>query len=233
VLVTTEVLQANCLGYNSRVAVVVNALDERLLVRRRWPQDRRMFPARRKVIGYMGTFSHDADILLISEALERVCARRDDTDIQIIGAIGDVRTFERLARLPVRVVPVATREVEYPLFMLWLTSRVWWDIGIAPLRDTAFNRCKSDLKLLDYSAMGAAGVFSRVGPYLASVSHQQTGWLAGDDVQQWVEALETLLEEDLWRVEMAANAQRYLYSQRTLKHCAPEWSRALDHLLQS
>lgn len=39
------------------------------------------------------------------------------------------------------------------------------DIAIAPLIDSEFNRCKSNIKMLEFSACGAASVYSNVEPY--------------------------------------------------------------------
>ena len=39
------------------------------------------------------------------------------------------------------------------------------DIGIAPLNDTPFNHCKSNIKCLEYTAAGMVGVYSDVTPY--------------------------------------------------------------------
>ena len=41
------------------------------------------------------------------------------------------------------------------------------DICIAPLEDNIFNSCKSNIKCLEYSAAGAAGIYSDVNPYNA------------------------------------------------------------------
>ena len=39
------------------------------------------------------------------------------------------------------------------------------DICIAPLQDIEFNHCKSNIKCLEYNAVGAVGVYSNVTPY--------------------------------------------------------------------
>jgi hypothetical protein len=39
------------------------------------------------------------------------------------------------------------------------------DIAIAPLIDNEFNSCKSNIKCLEYTAIGAVGVYSNVTPY--------------------------------------------------------------------
>ncbi|MEI2421731.1 hypothetical protein V6O07_15755, partial [Arthrospira platensis SPKY2] len=45
------------------------------------------------------------------------------------------------------------------------------DIFIAPLEDNLFNRCKSGLKFLEYSALGVPGVYSHLEPYQDLVQH--------------------------------------------------------------
>ena len=44
------------------------------------------------------------------------------------------------------------------------------DIFIAPLLDNLFNRCKSQIKFLEYSVLGVAGVFSRLEPYKSVIT---------------------------------------------------------------
>jgi hypothetical protein len=39
------------------------------------------------------------------------------------------------------------------------------DLAIAPLIDNEFNSCKSNIKMLEFTAMGAAGIYSDVEPY--------------------------------------------------------------------
>jgi hypothetical protein len=124
-------------------------------------------------------------------------------------------------------------EHAYPLFMLWFTGHIRWDIAISPLRDTAFNQCKSDIKFLDYSAIGAAGIYSRVPAYESSVHHSQTGLLVDNDGEAWEEALETLLSDDGQRARLAQGAFQYLYTQRTLACRVGDWLTALDELLEN
>jgi glycosyltransferase involved in cell wall biosynthesis len=115
--------------------------------------------------------------------------------------------------------------------MLWFSSHLRWDIALSPLKDTPFNQCKSDIKFLDYSAIGAAGIYSRVPAYESSVRHLETGWLAENEVDAWVEALERLLSDDGLRIQIAQNATRYLYTERSLARCARCWLQALENLL--
>jgi len=232
VWVTTPTLQERLAKFNSKTVVMLNALDERLLVGARLPPVNSPFGQRRKVIGYMGTLTHDHDLLMILPALQTVWERhRGEIEFQLVGVVGQKDTLQALRELPVRVAGPKPKEMEYPLFMLWFSSRCCWDIAIAPLKGTPFNRCKSDIKFLDYSTIGAAGIYSQVPAYESSVRHLETGWLAENDVGAWVEALEELLIDDHLRGQLAQNATRYLYSERTLNHCAHNWLKALENVL--
>ena len=95
-----------------------------------------------------------------------------------------------------------------------------WDVGIAPLENTIFNRCKSDIKFLDYSALGFPGIYSRVPSYEGTVQHLETGYLVENTPSAWTEALDVLLANTDLRTQLALNAQEYVFSTRTLQHGA-------------
>ena len=117
-----------------------------------------------------------------------------------------------------------------PEFMAWF-SQLHWDIAIAPLKDTPFNRGKSDIKFLDYCALGAAGIYSNLPVYESSIRHLETGWLADNTLESWVEALESLLLDNQLRERIAQNAAQYLLTHRTVGCCVHNWLAALENLL--
>jgi len=63
------------------------------------------------------------------------------------------------------------------------------DCGLAPLHNTVFNRCKSTLKWLEYSAMGLPTIASNVVPYKHSIEHGITGYLVDNNPEAWTEAI--------------------------------------------
>jgi processive 1,2-diacylglycerol beta-glucosyltransferase len=249
VLVTTPALKERLEQYNSNILILPNALDERLLVRRIPPplslsgrgaggegslslSGQSPWGEGSVTIGYMGTPTHDEDLQLVLPALHRVCHRHaGNVELQLIGAVRSVETKKLLSNLPVRQIPLDPRETEYPLFMLWFTANTQWDIAISPLRDTPFNRCKSDIKFLDYAAIGAAGVFSKIPAYTTTVQHQQNGWLAENTPEAWEKALETLIANPELRWHLASNANNYLYAARTLAQRATDWAAAVNRML--
>ena len=234
VMVTTPALRERLVDANPNIVVIPTALDERLLVRRMPSPTYSMLGKARKVIGYMGTLTHDDDLVMVVPVLQAVWERHcGNVEFQMTGVVGRPDTLDALHGLPVRWIRPSLEETEYPLFMLWFTGRILWDIAISPLRDTAFNHCKSDIKFLDYCAIAAVGVYSRVPAYDSSVRHLETGWLVENEVDAWVEALEELLFNDSLRVQLARNATRYLYAERILARCAVNWSNAIEDVLET
>jgi processive 1,2-diacylglycerol beta-glucosyltransferase len=231
VIATTLPLREQMLAANRNVVVVPNNLDERLLVRRGGAPPGSPFGQRRKVIGYMGTMTHEEDLAMIAPSLREIALRHpNQVKFDFVGVRASQASTGDLADLPARWLSPAVQESEYPLFMLWFTTHAQWDIAISPLQDTPFNRCKSDIKFLDYSAIGAAGVYSRAPTYESTVRHGETGLLAENRTDSWVEALETLLTDNAMRARIAENATRYLFSERILARTASRWLEALDRL---
>ncbi len=229
VIVTTQALKARLDLYNPNILILPHALDERLLVRRfASPGEGPL------TIGYMGTFTHDDDLMLVLPAIRNICHRHTGrVQFQLIGAMRNEETKKLLEDLPIHYIPLDPREMEYPLFMLWFSANTRWDIAIAPLHDTPFNRCKSDIKFLDYAAIGTAGIFSRCSEYGTTVQHQENGWLTANTPEAWEEALETLILDPNLRWQLSSQANSYLYTKRILEQRATDWVKTVHQLLLS
>jgi processive 1,2-diacylglycerol beta-glucosyltransferase len=226
VLVSTPALRARYASLNSQIRVVGNALDERLVVK---GVSLSGSDEGRMVLGYMGTLTHDDDLLLLLPALDEASASLTvPLELQIIGGVADAKTLAQLGQLPFPITHLMSPSPEYPQFLPWFTGNVRWDIALAPLRDTPFNRAKSDIKFLDYAALGAPGIYSDLPVYADSVRHGETGLLAANDTASWAAALRSLIEQPALRRELAANARRYLYNERILAVRAADWADALE-----
>jgi len=221
-LVSTTHLRDRLSEYGSRIAVVPNQLDERLLVA--------PTPAMRKHagaplrVGFMGTRSHDEDMEMIAPALAALMEARPNTELHVVGGIN------RPLPLGLKAIRHEAPTGDYPLFMLWFLSTMRWDIALAPLRDSAYARCKSDIKWLDYSALGAAGIYSGLAPY-ETVRDGDNGVVADNDPASWTHALLRLASDDAWRTSLIHRAWRELRETRTLAQHAHEWPDAIEGLL--
>jgi processive 1,2-diacylglycerol beta-glucosyltransferase len=231
IIVSTNDLQQRLYGLNNNIFVVPNALDERLLAAS-LPSSNSINTdtntnKKRKVIGYMGTHTHDADLMMILQSLRSILRKYQKTwELQLIGGIADSSIIQAFAGLPIKILKVGDNG-QYPDFMRWMSQSVQWDLAIAPLEDDCFTRCKSDIKFLDYSALGIPGIYSQVTPYKNTVRHLETGYLARNNSQDWQEAFEFLLNDDILRKKLAVQAQTYVFSNRILKHRAQNWQDAI------
>jgi glycosyltransferase involved in cell wall biosynthesis len=227
IIVTTQLLKERLARLNQNIFVVPNVLDERL-----WGSGSLVeTPAngcnKARVIGYMGTHTHDSDLRMILQALRATLRKHAGfVELQLIGCVADGAVLEAFAGLPLRVLDVGDN-VEYPAFARWMVKNVKWDLAIAPLEEDVFTRCKSDIKFLDYSALGIAGIYSQGPVYGNTVRHLETGYLAANDPDSWSEGLELLLTDDSLRQRIGKKAQEYTFSSRTLQHCAANWREAI------
>jgi hypothetical protein len=94
----------------------------------------------------------------------------------------------------------------YPGFVNWITAAPPWDIGLAPLADTAFNRSKSVIKVLDYAAMGLAALASDMPVYQGSLAAGVGGRLVRNDPDAWYAALSLLVRDRAERARLAEGA---------------------------
>lgn len=197
--VATEPLREILLRYNPAIEVLPNYLDDSLW-RLREPQNY-TDPSRPVTIGYMGGHSHTPDLLLVLPALTEILNK-------YLGRIrflflGIESPAELAAYSRVDWVPRPSKH--YDEFAAYF-QQLEMDIAIAPLGDNLFNACKSAIKFLEYTAIGAPGVYSRITPYTSIIDHEIDGMLAAS-TEEWVDALSKLIESPALRLEQIRNAQ--------------------------
>jgi hypothetical protein len=114
----------------------------------------------------------------------------------------------------------------YVPFVAWLRRQGPFHVGLAPLRDTPFNACKSDIKFLDYSALGLLSVLSDVPAYHGDARARGLAVFADNTTESWHEALFRLVSEGPSR-EIALSAQAYVWEEREVGRAAAQQSRLL------
>tara|TARA_R110002167_G_scaffold153010_10_gene347146 strand:+ start:62 stop:391 length:330 start_codon:yes stop_codon:yes gene_type:complete len=101
------------------------------------------------------------------------------------------------------------------------------DIGICPLIDNLFNRSKSNLKWLQYSALGAATVASDLDPY-KDIEDGVDGVLVEETQEAWSDAIMSLLKDDKKRVSMGNEARETLLKTWDVRNRAADWVTVFD-----
>ncbi|MDY0301718.1 MAG: glycosyltransferase [Trichlorobacter sp.] len=218
VTVSTPELKSHFSSYSNNVYVLPNLLDSDL-----WetPSPPSFGPI---VIGYAGGKTHATDISLLEEVLEAIAGKYPG---KVVFTFMGCAT-ERLSRLPGFVfIPFNATYEAYARKM----QQTPMDIALVPLEDNPFNRCKSNIKWLEYSACGFAGIYADLRPYSDCIEHGQTGLLVGPEPDQWYRAIELLIEHPELRHSIASNARQKVLSTYTLKTGAHCWLEVYHEVL--
>jgi hypothetical protein len=196
------------------VTIVPNALDAELWTTAATEDDDDRPDGEHRVL-YMGTLTHAADLELLRDVFDDL-ATVDGTPIrlEVIGVTeeGGADWFRR----------VEVPDGHYPAFSRWLVAhRERWRAGVAPLRDEEFNRAKSDLKFLEYTALGLPAVVSDRPSY--AVAREHGAVVVPDDVGAWRDAVRAAVE----RGAPDARAARWVAEERTIGRDGDTWRRVL------
>lgn len=147
------------------------------------------------VIGWGGSLGHLDDLRAIAPALVAFLERRDDAVLSVMCAESIAQVFDELPAAKLRRTEPGSIDAYYK-FVGTL------DIGIAPLLDAGFNRCRSDVKYLEYAAHSVAAVVQELVPYLGSVRDGETGFFFRTP-SELVAVLERLLDDAELRCRVA------------------------------
>lgn len=178
--------------YNKHIYVVPNSIDFGL-----WGKVRR---SRRRglTIGWAGGASHDEDLRIAEPAIHAILKDFPETRFILVhGAPAFLRGVPRVEHVR-KWAPI----LRYPQHL----ASQGFDIGIAPLVDNKFNRGKSNLRWLEYSALGVPCVASRVGNFAETIKDGVDGLLAGSPLE-FEDCLRRLVSDRRLRSAIGRRAQ--------------------------
>jgi glycosyltransferase involved in cell wall biosynthesis len=190
VTVTSNHLAEIVSKFNPNVYVIPNCIDFALLSYQK-PATERL------TVGWAGGSSHKQDFEAVKSGLRSFLKRNPDIDMHFIGQ----SYAEEVGRPDARFTGWSVNLVEY-------LQNIDFTIGLAPLAFHRFNRSKSDLKFLEYSALGIPVVASDFGPYAESVIHGVTGFLVSRP-HEWSQYLRDLVNDEAMRTEIGINAKTW------------------------
>jgi glycosyltransferase involved in cell wall biosynthesis len=214
VTVTTEPLAEYIRPYNSNVVVLPNMLVDSI-----WKMHSPAQPREDGVvvIGYMGSTTHTADLESIAGViayLARLYGERIRFHFWGIPPPDELRILPNVQFFNIPIMNYS----DYATYALQQSC----DIFLAPLTDNHFNRCKSGIKFLEYTAIGATGVYSRLEPYSTLVEDGKTALLASTN-NEWISNICRLVDDVSLRKTMAINAQQAVCSKWLLSNNADRW----------
>lgn len=233
-IVSTPYLRDVYSQFNERISIVPNSLDfkgdskfvgwDKVSVRKH----------KGTRIGWIAGRAHFNDLMMVAPAIKEVLLRHPEVTFCLVNSalkpsceyLGKPFPFEGLKN-----IHYADRSVPINRYAKFMAS-LGFDIGIAPLVDCNFNRSKSNLRWLEYSALHLPTVATSISNFKESIQHGQTGFLIHDnDLQKWVEALEYLISDDVSRETIGNNAYKQVKKYFSVKNNAPRYIRHLKEIV--
>lgn len=214
---TTPYLADQLRVYNDNVKVLPNSIDQE-----RWDLPYLANDTGRIRIGWAGSITHLEDMKMIVKPLKRICA--DFPEVQLI-IIGDPRVAELFKDCNVE----SMNGVPYDVWPAKLNS-MRLDIGLAPLRNTYFNKCKSNIKWMEYTMAGIPGVYS---PVVYQTQNEHFDGVYGqiaDTEEQWYLCIKNYIISKELRMDIAGQAKSCVTTSHTLKTTSKLWEEAYRSL---
>lgn len=220
VTTTTPYLAKIFKKFNKNVAVLPNAIN--LANWMRLP----LVKTDEIRIGWMGGWSHYEDWYSIAEPLSEVFKRYSYLNLRLVLFGHHFRgTTKNILADKVEFYPWEKSNA-YPLKLASLNL----DIGIIPLIDTKFNRCKSSIKFYELSALKIPAVISNVPPYNIDVRHNETGLLYNNS-NEFIDCLSKLIDDKILRQEMGETAYKWVRYHKNIDVLIGQWILAYKKIL--
>lgn len=158
---------------------------------------------------FPGTRSHDRDFAVIKEPLSRFLRMHPDIKLRVTGRLAfDLDAFSG------QVI----HEERVPFEDYMSRVRSGW-VNLAPLEETPFNRCKSALKVMEAGYWEIPTVCS---PNVDVERFAGAGAWIAKTPEQWLEHLEQLLDDDVYRQAVEGLRERVL-ERAAIERISKEW----------
>jgi len=191
-IVSTEELRRVYEQINPNVWVIPNGIDFKI-----WDSLHAPVRTGKKIrIGWAGGGSHTEDLEFIEPVVTKIAKRFTNVEFVFLGGVPpcykDRAKISAISKwYPINEYPQAVRNLGL-------------DIALAPLRDSVFNRGKSNLRWLEYSAMKIPTIASDVEPFRC-IKSGDDGILV-TELDEWENAIAMLIEDESLRKNMGLNA---------------------------
>ena len=223
VFVTNNSMQKIYAPYCKKIYVLPNSINYDVI----YPNTKNN--QKKDVVCWQGSSTHERDVGIIKNCLKNL---GKDSDI-ILKMWSGFTQREKIGsvRKPVFDIPGSETLQLVPFDSFFqMFAQVGTSIGLAPLTANKFNKCKSNLKFLEYTALDAVTVASSFGPYGDTIENRVTGILVSDNTQ-WYPAVRELLEDkDLYK-SILKNAKEFVRSEYNIESNYKLWQTAIEEIL--
>lgn len=189
IIVSTEALAEIYKKYNKNISIIKNAVEYGLTKKAHEGIN----------IGYMCSGSHLENAQIVEPAILRILKKYSNVRFYYTKAFSGF-----LDRVPQDIQSQLNYVPFFPLKdYLKYVNNLNLDIGIAPLMNNDFNKCKSNIRILEYWQNGTAVIASPLDEYNKTIQHGFNGYLSNDD--EWEHWIEDLISNPERREYLARN----------------------------
>lgn len=152
------------------------------------------------ILGYFsGSITHNDDFKMILPVIKKVLKENRNIYLSVVG----------LLDIPEELLEVQNQIIKKE-FVTWrelpkLITEV--DINICPLKNTLFNRAKSENKWMEAALVQVPTIASKVGALAEYITHDKTGFLC-ETIEDWVKGFDKLIDDEQYRKTIAMNAYK-------------------------
>ena len=193
-------------------AVIPNAMDTRIF---------RPLPAlepdpdRPVLLAWAGTATHSMDLLQVFRELPALLRKEPKMHLAVTGMrVPELEAFDQFHQID--FVPVS----QYPAALAsWR-----FDIMLAPLEDNPFNRCKSNIKILEAAAMGVPILVSPVTPYSDFAARDpELSFMVCKTTAQWSTKIRQLIHEPALRSHLVMRMRKVMEEHFSIEVVKEKW----------
>ena len=168
-------------------------------------------------VGFIGSSAHTEGIRIIKPPLKRILEKHSNV----------ILFMTHVYRSHFEDWPKELKDrIEW---IPWLELETWpkelralgLDISLAPLADNMFNRGKSNLRWMEYSACKWATVASDVEPYRC-INNGKDGILVKER-NEWYEAIDSLVKDEKLRYNIGENAFKRISKDFDIRNNCKKW----------
>jgi len=206
----------------SQSSVLPNHLDEKL-----WISSQRAPVSLKKTnlrLLYMGTLTHDEEVNFLSSIAKKV-KKKYGSRFTFVLIGGTARPVS--ASIWERLDPPVDSTSNYPKFVAWL-ARQSFDIALAPLMDSEFNKSKSSIKLMDYAALGLPIIASPHPEYVKHFSKLSGVIFVSNDQELWIQKIYELMDSSMSLKGLGDQNKDLLFKKYSLVDLTNKWKHSIS-----
>ena len=204
--VSTKELGKAIRNHDKNIVVFPNYLE--LQSPKRKVQKNYLNTNKRITLGWCGGSRVGRDLEILPDILENIFSRYNNVDF-LLG--GSLKYKELFKTFPTNRILLQN----WVPYLRYTSQLSYIDIGLIPMEENSYNRCKSPLKAIDFGAMSIPVIASNVIPFEDFLEHGKTGYLASN-FKDWVDFIDMLLECPGIRKKIGGNSQKNCFDNYNL-----------------